>query len=290
MFETILLVEDDVNSRKGLNQFLQSLDYDVMTASNGREALDLFKKENPDLVISDIKMPEMDGIEATRVIRNWKSETGEDSDHRISSDMSRVSRIPIIAMTAHAIQGDRKRCLEAGMNDYVTKPVSPQALAEALDKWLPKNNDECGMMKKKEKIDEVGSPSSRITDHPSLIFDRAGMMVRLMDDDDLARKIAEGFLEDIPRQIAALKGYLETGDVSGAERQAHTIRGASANVGGEALMAVAFEMEMAGKSGDLNAVKASMAELEAQFDRLNHTITNELLSTAKGKYHEDTDC
>ncbi len=105
------------------------------------------------------------------------------------------------------------------------------------------------------------------------------MMVRLMDDDDLARKIAEGFLEDIPRQIAALKGYLETGDVSGAERQAHTINGASANVGGEALRTVALEMEKAGKAGDLDAVKAHMAELEVQFDRLKQAMIEDLLIT-----------
>ena len=101
-------------------------------------------------------------------------------------------------------------------------------------------------------------------------------MARLMDDADLARIVVEGFVEDIPRQIAALKGYLKAADVSGAERQAHTIKGASANVGGDALAAVAFKMEMAGKAGDLDAVKTSMAELEAQFGRLNQAITDDL--------------
>ena len=101
-------------------------------------------------------------------------------------------------------------------------------------------------------------------------------MARLMQDEDLAQMLVKGFLEDIPKQIAALKGYLETGDVSGVERQAHTIKGASANVGGEALMAVALKMEMAGKAGDLDAVKTRMAELEAQFGRLNQAMTNEL--------------
>ena len=102
------------------------------------------------------------------------------------------------------------------------------------------------------------------------------MMARLMDDEDLARMVVEGFLEDIPRQIAALKGYLETGDAAGAERQAHTIKGASANVGGEGLRAVAFEMEKAARAGDLSAAGRHMAELEAQFDRLNQAMTKEL--------------
>jgi HPt (histidine-containing phosphotransfer) domain-containing protein len=100
------------------------------------------------------------------------------------------------------------------------------------------------------------------------------MMVRLMDDEDLARTVVEGFLEDIPRQIAALKGYLETGNVSGAERQAHTIKGASANVGGERLRAVASEMEKAAKAGGLDNAKGHMAELEAQFDALKLEIGN----------------
>ena len=101
-------------------------------------------------------------------------------------------------------------------------------------------------------------------------------MARLMDDEDLARTVAEGFLEDIPRQIEALRGYLEAGDAPGAERQAHTIKGASANVGGEALRAVAFEMEKAGRAGDLDAVKGRMADLEAQFDRLKEAMTKDL--------------
>ncbi len=102
------------------------------------------------------------------------------------------------------------------------------------------------------------------------------MLARLMDDEDLARMIVKGFLEDIPLQILALKGHIEAGDILGAERQAHTIKGASANVGGDAMLAVALEMELAGKAGDLNAVKASMAELEVQFDLLNQVMIKEL--------------
>ena len=105
------------------------------------------------------------------------------------------------------------------------------------------------------------------------VFDKAGMMARLMDDEDLARTVVEGFLEDIPKQIEALKGYLEAGDAARAERQAHTIKGASANVGGEALRAVAFEMEKAGKTGDLEAVTARLPELETQFARLKEAMS-----------------
>ena len=186
-------------------------------------------------------------------------------------------------MTAHAMQGDRERCIQAGMNDYITKPVSLQALAEVLDRWLPKKDAEC--RKKEEKINAPDSfsslttCSSSLTHRPSLlIFDREGMMTRLVDDDNLVRVVVNGFLEDIPRRIAALKGYLETGDVSGAERQAHAIKGASANVGGERLREVAFEMEKATRAGDLSAAGRLMAEMEAQFDLLNQAMTEEKCS------------
>jgi len=98
------------------------------------------------------------------------------------------------------------------------------------------------------------------------------MLDRLMDDEELVQVVVEGFLEDIPLQIAALKKYLENGDVSATERHAHTIKGASANVGGEILCAVAFEMEKAAHGGDLNAVKAQIIELESQFEQLKTAI------------------
>jgi HPt (histidine-containing phosphotransfer) domain-containing protein len=105
-----------------------------------------------------------------------------------------------------------------------------------------------------------------------VVFDRAGMLERLMDDEELAGTVVRGFLADVPRQIEALGAYLQSGEAAGAERQAHTIRGAAANVGGEALRGVAFEIEKAGKAGDLRAANALRADLAAAFDRLREEM------------------
>jgi len=147
------------------------------------------------------------------------------------------------------LQGDRERCMEVGMNDYVSKPVHPQALSNALKKSLQKGS-ECGRR----------------------IFDSVGLLARLMGDEELARTVAELFLEDIPKQIAALKGDLEAANAEGVASQAHAIKGACANMGGEALRVVAFGLEQAAKAGDLASCTSRLAELDAQFDQLRGAL------------------
>ena len=154
------------------------------------------------------------------------------------------------------------------MNDYISKPVVPQTLTEILEKWLPKENVEYPV--KKEELEKGGYPSPQ--SHSLIVFDRAAMLERLMGDEDLAKLIIDGFLEDIPRQIQALKEFVQSGDVSSSERLAHSIKGASANVGGEAVRAVAFMMEKAAKAGDLSAVSVRMGELEAQFVQFSEAV------------------
>jgi PAS domain S-box-containing protein len=261
----ILVAEDNITNQQVAVGILNKLGLRADAVANGAEALKALEAIPYDLVLMDVQMPVMDGFEATQQIRNPQSAI---PNHRI----------PIIAMTAHALRGDRERCLEAGMNDYVSKPVSPQALAEALHRWLPKEEDAGGSMKAEERMrmGEILHDSAPSTQHSALIFDRAGLMARLMDDQDLAQIVIEGFLEDIPRQIEALRSYLEAGDAPGTERQAHTIKGAAANMGGERFREVAFEMEKAGKAGDLAAIKARMADLETEFDRLRIAMKKEI--------------
>ncbi len=251
----ILLAEDNITNQQVALGILKKLGLRADAVANGAEALKALETIPYDLVLMDVQMPVMDGIEATHQIRD--SESAHLPNHRI----------PIIAMTAHAMQGDRDRCLEAGMDDYVSKPVVPRALAGVLEKWLPIEKDEG-----KRENGNGRNGSSPITHDSAPVFDRAAMLERLMGDEELAGTILDGFLEDIPRQIQALREFLDAGDVPGADRQAHTIKGAAANVGGEALRELASEMEMAAKAGDLAMVAARMTDLEKRFEQLKRAI------------------
>jgi CheY-like chemotaxis protein len=255
-FVRILLAEDNITNQQVALAILKKLGLRADAVANGSEALKALETIPYDLVLMDVQMPEMDGLEATRRIRDPRSAV---QNHAI----------PIIAMTANAMQGDRERCLEAGMNDYVSKPVSPRALAGLMEKWLP---EETTVTAKEapavpESIVAPATPEAQVP-----VFDRPGMMERLMDDEELARTIVEGFLKDIPKQIEALKACLKAGDAPGTERQAHTIKGASANVGGERLREVALQMEQAGKAGNLSAVASSLPGMEARFARLREAM------------------
>jgi len=252
----ILLAEDNLTNQQVALGILKKLGLRADAVGDGSEAIRALETIPYDLVLMDVQMPVMDGLEATRLIRDPRSAVLRRG-------------IPIIAMTAHAMQGDRERCLEAGMDGYVTKPISPDALAEALDRWLPRD----------APLPDTPGPAKAVLTAPvgsadveAPVFDSAGMMDRLMGDHELAGIVVDGFLEDAPRLIDALRSSLVAGDAAGAIRGAHTIRGASATVGGEALRAVAWELEKAGTAGDFEAVAAGLPELEAELGRLREAM------------------
>ena len=171
----------------------------------------------------------MDGLEATRRIRDAQSAV-------LRHD------VPIIAMTAHAMQGDRERCLAAGMNDYVTKPIAPEALSECIDRWLPQDDHSALGL----PVSDLAAKGPGDSDVDSAVFDSSGFMARVMDDEALARLVATAFLGDGPRLISALATCIDRGDAHGAIRQAHMLKGAAANVGGRPLR-VAGRQDRAGR-------------------------------------------
>ncbi len=256
----ILLAEDHIVNQKVALGILKKLGLSADAVANGIEAVKALETIPYDLVLMDCQMPEMDGYKATAKIRDQQSRV---CNHDI----------PIIAMTANAMTGDREKCIKAGMNDYLSKPVNPQSLAKMLEKWLPDEKETSGSTHEPVETKSRAQENGRKT--AALVFDKTGMMSRLMDDKDLAKIVISGFIEDIPIQIKTLKDCLNSGDIASAERQAHTIKGASANVGGEALREAAFNMEKAGKTEDLAAMTAALPEMERQFTSLKAAMEKE---------------
>jgi CheY-like chemotaxis protein/HPt (histidine-containing phosphotransfer) domain-containing protein len=244
----ILLAEDNIINQKVAMSTLNKLGYTADAVVNGKEAVKALEIIPYDIVLMDCQMPEMDGYEATAEIRRVESKV---LNHKV----------PVIAMTANAMKGDREKCLNAGMDDYLSKPIYPNELSDMVEKWIGKqgaSQEEETKVSNKEQADNI--------------FDRESLLDRLMGDEELANEILGEFLEDVPRNVTALKEALDNGDAPSIQFQAHTIKGQSANVGGEALCKTAFEIEKAGESGDLETVKARMTELEAQFARLKQAV------------------
>jgi len=250
----ILLAEDNAVNQKVAVGILGKLGLSVDVAANGAEAIRALEAHAYDLVLMDVQMPVMDGIEATKKIRASNSATFN-------------VRIPIIAMTAHAQTSDRTECLAAGMNDYVSKPVNPAHLREAVLRWLPARQAGNASPIQNE-ISMTRSQSSS-----PVVFDRAGFSNRMGNDEEFMQDVVREFLLDMPNQIAALRDLINSQDAREAGRKAHLIKGAAANVGGDRMRAVAFEMEQAGKAGDLELMFAAMDDLDAQFLKLKDEIT-----------------
>ncbi len=255
----ILLAEDNVTNQQVAMSALKRMGLMVDVATNGTEALKALESLPYDLVLMDCQMPEMDGYEATRQIRNTQSAV---LNHAI----------PIIAMTANVIKGDREKCLEAGMNDYISKPVYPQTLAVVIEKWLPKEASDATKQSFSKKNDAAAGSGEKQVLSETPVFNVDGMMELGIEDEDLKLKVVKIFLKDIPGNIEALRNYLKTGEAEGVTLHAHSIKSASACIGGEALQAVAFELEKSGKAGDLETAKILLPELDMEVARLKTAL------------------
>ena len=253
----ILLAEDNITNQQVALGMLKKLGLRADAVANGAEAVKALEDIPYDLVLMDVQMPEMDGFEATAIIRDAGSAV---QNHAV----------PILAMTAHAMQGDCERCLSAGMNDYISKPVNPKALAEKLDLWLSRGEMTDGAPSAPAAI----GACSDATASPTVIYDRSGFLDRLMGDAEMADTVIEIFLDEIPKQIESLKVSLADADAETLERIVHSIKGAAATIGGEALREIAGHIEEACRNGHVDVAHHRCAELEHQFHRLKDAIRN----------------
>jgi HPt (histidine-containing phosphotransfer) domain-containing protein len=159
-------------------------------------------------------------------------------------------------VTAHALKGESEKCLACGMNDYISKPVNPAALAAIIEKWL--------LPGERPSLPLVTAPAPPNAESPR-VFDEAALVDRLMGNRKLVHKVINGFVADMSRQLLVLAAHLSAGDAGAAQYVAHSIKGAAATVSGNALSLVASEMEQAGKAGDLQSMSRRLPDLERQF-------------------------
>ncbi|MEI7892426.1 MAG: AAA family ATPase [Myxococcales bacterium] len=220
----ILVAEDNQTNQQVASIMLEHMGCQVRIAGNGVDALSSLALFDFDLVLMDVQMPELDGLEATRRLRELRG---------------RNARIPVIALTAHAMSGFREQCLEAGMNDYLSKPIERDKLAQCLERWLLHRH-----------VRETGP----LSDPGALVcFDRAGFVARLGNDEGLFQELLSAFVTQTGQQLEGLMKALESNDMSAMARTAHTLRGASATMSAPIMRDGARRLEVAAMNGDPQA-------------------------------------
>ena len=237
----VLVAEDNAVNQRVAVHLLERLGVRADVVANGLEAIEALSRIPYLAVLMDCQMPELDGFEATRRIRAREREAG--------------GHTPIIAMTANAMRGDRERCLAAGMDDYISKPVKQPDLAQALGPWLR----------------SPGTAAAAATADANL--DTAALLERCGGDSQLLSELAELFLTGHPQQLAAIRTAVERGDSKALELAAHTLKGALGNFGAHTAVALALRIETLARHGDLSEAHRACAELEREIDSLKPALS-----------------
>ncbi len=247
----LLLAEDNLVNQRVTVRMLEQQGHTVVVATNGKEALAALERESFDLVLMDVQMPEMGGFEATDAIRKQELTTGR--------------HIPIVALTAHAMKGDRERCLNAGMDGYVSKPIRGDEL------WT-----EMGRL-----LDSPLEPTPRQVDHPApepvgareTVLDRAELLRRIGTDRETLREVAILVGEECPRLLGAVRAALDRGVARDVERAAHSLKGTVGIVAARQAHGTAYRLENLAHQQDLVAAEVAYLELETQLSRLQDALT-----------------
>ena len=248
----ILLVEDNITNQQVAMGILKKTGVRVDAVANGRESIIALQQVPYDLVFMDIQMPIMDGLEATRAIR--KPDSGV-----------RDRNVPIIAMTAHAMQGDKNICMEAGMNDYLSKPIGPVPISKVLKKWL-NFGDETVLVKTTHEHNK--DPDKNTT----AIFDKEEFLDRIMDDEDLAHLIVTEFMRNAPELLNQISGHVGKDNPVEAGHTAHSLKGSAANLSASKLVDTAFKMEQAGKEENTVKLRELLPTLKLLYSELEKAL------------------
>jgi len=245
----ILLVEDNLTNRIVAVSIFKKSGCIVDVAENGLEAIDALKQKVYDLVFMDCNMPKMDGYETTRQVRK-------------STDLASRSDIPIIAMTAYAMKEDREKCLNAGMNDYLSKPVNPDKVSNMINKWLDNTSASKNVLEKDQVLQVSAYP----------IIDEEELMLLSMKDLNIAVMAVENCLSSSHAIFKELEEAYANKDINQMHILAHTLKSTFAQIGGMAAKHVALNMELAGEKGSYE----DMAQFMPDFRQAFHQLQSEM--------------
>ncbi len=254
----ILLAEDNTVNQKLAVKLLEKRGHQVVVAGNGKEAILAMERHEFDIILMDVQMPEMDGIETTQTIRECEQKTGD--------------RIPIIAMTAHAMKGDRERCLEAGMDGYLSKPLQPSELFETVEGFANRvciENDARPFSKNSESTSTANPAVAVAESQPAApAFDRDQAMNTVEGDVELLKEIIDAFLQEHLGLMDDLRKSIANGDSRGVGRAAHTLKGAASTLAATSVTKMTRELEAMGKANEISDAATLYAALEKEMEVL----------------------
>ena len=242
----ILLAEDNAVNQQLAVRLLGKRGHIVTVVPNGSEAVALAKKSRFDIVLMDVQMPEMDGLEATAVIRKEEESTGK--------------HLPIIAMTAYAMEGDRERCLAAGMDGYIGKPIQAEDLIDAIEN-----------LGQSSAVAEVATTANPREQEP---IDTASALARVEGDVELLKEVVALFLKELPELVTNLREAITARDGSAIERAAHNLKGSVGNFAAQPAFEAALKLEVLGRNGSLSEAEPAYCELEKEIERLKSAMAN----------------
>jgi PAS domain S-box-containing protein len=272
----ILLAEDDATNQKVALHILKKFGYRADAAGNGQEVLQALEKVPYDIVLMDIQMPVMDGYAATRRIRELELKAQQvklnknDSEDLTDSEIqfsTRSGRIPIIAMTAHAMKGDREKCIAAGMDDYTPKPINPEELLEKIEKWTRVEQNASSPEAEVQK--EHVQPETSEETQP---LDLENALERAMGDKDFLKMLLGEFVQGLPDQIESLKVAVAGTDTVALAEQAHKLKGAAANLSAYGVSSAAKSLEEIGRSQNMDEANQVLEVLLNESKRLTEYI------------------
>jgi len=265
----LLIVEDNKANQLVAKGLLKRIGLQADIAENGVEALKCLQGETVySLVLMDCQMPIMNGYEATEAIRSGKA--GD-----------KMADIPIIAMTANALQGDKNKCLQVGMSDYLTKPIDMNLLKEKIQSWLINGEPELNQPVSASELMPSAQENRVIS--ALAIWDRQDVLKRVMDDEELLLTVVEIFLDDIPNNTASLEQAIAVKDYPLIKRVAHGIKGSAANLSCMQLQELALQVENAAKAENIAKIVSVFSDLSQVNKQLTEHLQKYLLINAKDK-------